>query len=39
MAHINDKFWWGSIEEYNALDHINAGAFHFITLDSTDVEE
>lgn len=39
MAHINDKFWWGSIEEYNALDHINAGSFHFITLDSTDVEE
>ena len=39
MAHVNDKFWWGTIEEYNALDHINAGTFHFITLESTDVEE
>lgn len=39
MAHVNNKFWWGTIEEYNALEHINAGTFHFITLDSTEVEE
>ncbi len=39
MAHVNDKFWWGTIEEYNALESINAGTFHFITLESTDVEE
>lgn len=39
ISYVENKFWWGTIEEYNALDHINAGTFHFITLESTDVEE
>jgi hypothetical protein len=34
MTYVNDKFWWGSIEEYNALESINPGTFYFITAKS-----
>lgn len=34
MAYVNDKFWWGSVEEYNALESINPGTFYFITTKS-----
>lgn len=31
MNWVNKKFWWGSIEEYNALTSIDPGTFYFIT--------
>lgn len=30
MEYVNNKFWWGSLEEYNALESINPGTFYFI---------
>ena len=34
MAWVNEKFWWGTIEEYNAhiQEHgVNPGTFYFVT--------
>ena len=34
MRHVNEKFWWGTLAEYNAwiAEHgINPGTFYFIT--------
>ena len=30
MNWVNSKFWWGTLEEYNALTHIDPGTFYFI---------
>ena len=30
MNYVNNKFWWGTVEEYNALEFINPGTFYFI---------
>ena len=30
MNYVNDKFWWGTMEEYNALESISADTFYFI---------
>ena len=30
MNLVNSKFWWGDIEEYNALTSIDPGTFYFI---------
>ena len=30
MNYVNNKFWWGSVQEYNALESINPGTFYFI---------
>lgn len=30
MNFVNNKFWWGSMEEYNALTSIDPGTFYFI---------
>jgi len=32
MNWVNNKFWWGTLEEYNALEEINEGTFYFIQL-------
>lgn len=32
MAWVNEKFWWGSLEEYNALETVNEGTFYFVSL-------
>ena len=29
---VNDKFWWGTIEEYNALSEIKEGTFYHIMV-------
>lgn len=34
MNYVNNKFWWGSVEEYNALDSISPGTFYFIKSSS-----
>jgi len=31
MQWVNEKFWWGTLEEYNKLTTINPGTFYFIT--------
>ena len=36
MNYVNDKFWWGSVEEYNALESINPGTFYFINAKKTN---
>ena len=30
MNWVNNKFWWGTVEEYNALTTIDPGVFYFI---------
>lgn len=30
MDYLNQKFWWGTLEEYNKLPSINKGTFYFI---------
>lgn len=30
MNWVNEKFWWGTIEEYNSLSKIDPGTFYFI---------
>lgn len=30
MAWVNQKFWWGNIEEYNQLESIDEGTFYFV---------
>jgi hypothetical protein len=30
MNYVNNKFWWGTVEEYNNLTEINPGTFYFI---------
>lgn len=30
MGLLNNKFWWGTVEEYNNLTEINPGTFYFI---------
>lgn len=30
MNWVNQKFWWGSIAEYNALESIDEGTFYFV---------
>jgi len=32
MAWVNNKFWWGTIEEYNQLEEINEGTFYYVQL-------
>ena len=32
MNYVNEKFWWGSVEDYNALESINPGTFYFINV-------
>lgn len=32
MDQINEKFWWGTLEEYNALEYINEGTFYYIQV-------
>lgn len=32
MNWVNNKFWWGTLEEYNALTEINEGTFYFVKL-------
>lgn len=36
---VNNKFWWGTVKEYNALDHVDAGTFYFVTHDSSEQED
>jgi hypothetical protein len=34
MTWVNEKFWWGSLEEYNAEiqeNGLNPGTFYFVT--------
>lgn len=31
MQFVNNKFWWGTLEEYNKLTSISPGTFYFIT--------
>ena len=31
MEYVNNKFWWGTVEEYNALESLNPGTFYFVT--------
>lgn len=31
MNWFNNKFWWGTVEEYNALESISPDTFYFIT--------
>lgn len=30
IEYVNNKFWWGTAEEYNALPKIDAGVFYFV---------
>jgi hypothetical protein len=30
MNYVNNKFWWGTVEEYNNLSAITPGTFYFI---------
>lgn len=30
MGWVNNKFWWGTLQEYNALTKIDPGTFYFI---------
>ena len=30
QTYVTEKFWWGSIEAYNALESITPGTFYFI---------
>jgi hypothetical protein len=30
MEFVNNKFWWGHIDEYNELPSIEAGTFYFV---------
>lgn len=30
VSYIENKFWWGTMEEYNALEQIDEGTFYFI---------
>lgn len=32
MNWVNNKFWWGTLEEYNALTEVIEGTFYFIRL-------
>lgn len=32
MAWVNNKFWWGTIEEYNQLESIEEGTFYFVQM-------
>ena len=32
MKFVNDKFWWGSLEEYNNLETITEGTFYFVQV-------
>lgn len=34
MTWVNNKFWWGTLEEYNNLESISSGTFYFITAES-----
>lgn len=34
MNWVNGKFWWGTLEEYNSLESIDAGTFYFIKSES-----
>lgn len=36
MNYVNNKFWWGSVEEYNALDSISPGTFYFIKSSASE---
>lgn len=31
MEYVNNKFWWGTVDEYNALESLNPGTFYFVT--------
>lgn len=33
MDFVNNKFWWGTLSEYNELQHIDDGVFYFITAE------
>lgn len=30
VRYVNEKFWWGDLDEYNALERIDANVFYFI---------
>jgi hypothetical protein len=30
MNWVNNKFWWGTLDEYNALTSIDPGTFYFV---------
>lgn len=32
LSNINNKFWWGTLEEYNALEEILEGTFYFVQV-------
>lgn len=32
MDWVNNKFWWGTISEYNTLESIDEGTFYFIQM-------
>jgi len=32
IAWFNNKFWWGTLAEYNELESIDPGTFYFITV-------
>lgn len=32
MNFINEKFWWGTLEEYNNLEEIKEGTFYFLQI-------
>jgi len=32
MAWVNNKFWWGDLDEYNALESLTEGTFYFVQL-------
>lgn len=32
MSWVNNKFWWGTIEEYNNLEEVIEGTYYFVSL-------
>ena len=32
MNFVNEKFWWGTLEEYNNLEEIKEGTFYFLQI-------
>ncbi len=36
MNYVNNKFWWGSVEDYNALSSISPGTFYFIKTSASE---
>ncbi len=39
MNYVNNKFWWGDVEAYNALSSISPGTFYFIKSSASDSEQ